>query len=51
MERLDADQRVDEMFLKLLERFASQDRNVSDKVSRSYAPAIFADEPEAKAAL
>jgi RecA-family ATPase len=50
LERMAADQRVDELFLNLLDRFESQGRNVSDKPSRSYAPAIFADEPEAKAA-
>jgi RecA-family ATPase len=50
LERVAADQRAEEVFIKILERFSAQERNVSDKVSRSYAPAIFAEEPEAKAA-
>jgi hypothetical protein len=49
LERMAADQRVDELFLKLLDRFNAQDRNVCDKAGRAYAPAVFANEPEAKA--
>jgi RecA-family ATPase len=41
---------VEDLFLQLLRRFAEQGRNVSDKRSPSYAPSLFADEPEAKAA-
>lgn len=50
LERLAADAEVDHLFLKLLRRFAEQGRNVSDKVSSSYAPTVFASEPEAKSA-
>jgi RecA-family ATPase len=45
-----ADAKADNLFLELLRRFATQGRNVTDKKGTSYAPAIFADEPEAKAA-
>lgn len=45
-----ADQRDDQLFLALLDRFEQAGRKVCDKVGTSYAPAKFADEPEAKAA-
>ena len=41
---------MDQLFLKLLRRSAEQGRHVSDKPSASYAPAVFVDDPEAKAA-
>ena len=50
LQRLADEQDVDHLFLKLLRRLADQGRNVSDKVSSSYAPSVFASEPEAKAA-
>jgi RecA-family ATPase len=50
LERLAAEERADTLFLTILRRFAEQGRNVSDKLSSSYAPSVFADEPEAKAA-
>jgi RecA-family ATPase len=39
-----------EVFLTLLRRFRDGNRNVSDKPSPTYAPAVFAQEPEAKGA-
>lgn len=39
-----------DVFLTLLKRFRSQNRNVGDKPSVSYAPALFAREDEAKRA-
>ena len=44
-----AAQRAKEVFLKLLNRFTREGRNVSDKKGTTYAPAIFAEEQEAKA--
>jgi RecA-family ATPase len=40
--------KADEVFLALLRRFSAANRIVSDKPSRSYAPALFAQEDEAK---
>src|SRR5262249_40125826 len=40
--------RADEAFLALLRRFSAANRNVSYKTSKSYAPALFAKEAEAK---
>jgi RecA-family ATPase len=48
LETLAAEQAIDFLFLKLLRRLTEQGRNVSDKKGTSYAPAIFAAEPEAK---
>ena len=51
LERLAAEQTVDNLFLVLLARFTRQGRNVSDKrTSNGYAPSCFASDPEAKAA-
>jgi hypothetical protein len=41
---------VEELFLRLLARFIDQKRNVSPNKSPIYAPAKFAEQPEAKAA-
>jgi len=41
---------VEDLFLDLLRRFAKQDRQVSPNKSPTYAPAKFAEQPEAKAA-
>jgi RecA-family ATPase len=49
-ERLAAEAEIDDLFIKLLRRFAERGRNVSDKVSPSYAPTVFAGEPEARKA-
>ena len=48
--RMAAEQEIDHLFLTLLRRLADQGRNVSDKVSPSYAPSVFANEPDALAA-
>jgi RecA-family ATPase len=48
LERLAEEEKIDELFLTLLRRYAKQGRNVSDKASSTYAPAQFAREPEAK---
>jgi RecA-family ATPase len=48
LERLREEEKADQLFLTLLRRFSKQGRNVTDKKGTSYAPAIFADEPEAK---
>lgn len=50
LERLAAEAEIDQLFLKLLRRFTDQGRNVSDKRCPTYAPSVFADEPEAKEA-
>jgi RecA-family ATPase len=47
LQRLAAEQEVDQLFMTLLHRFLAQGRVVSDKPSSAYAPAIFAKEPEA----
>jgi RecA-family ATPase len=39
---------MNDLFLELLRRFTAQGRNVSDKQGPSYAPAKFAQTPEAK---
>ena len=49
-EELAAQAEMDQLFLTLLRRFEDQGRNVSDKPSPTYAPAVFVSEPEAKAA-
>jgi RecA-family ATPase len=50
LERLRREQKVDELFLMLLNRWNEQGRNVSEKhKANSYAPGRFAEEPEAKA--
>jgi hypothetical protein len=50
LERIAAEQDVDHLFLKMLRRLTAQGRNVTDKKGTSYAPAIFADQPEIKEA-
>ncbi|MDF0523166.1 AAA family ATPase [Bradyrhizobium yuanmingense] len=44
-----ADQRSEQVFMNLLDRFTRGGRNVTDKKGTSYAPALFAKETEAKA--
>jgi RecA-family ATPase len=48
LDRMALEQRAEHVFLDLLRRFSTQNRNVSDKPSPSYAPARFAREDEAK---
>jgi RecA-family ATPase len=51
LERAARDQKMDDLFLTLLDRFMGQGRNVSDKkTAHTYAPSRFAEEREAKAA-
>jgi RecA-family ATPase len=48
MEKIATEQKTDALFLNLLKRLKEEGRNVTDKKGTSYAPAIFAAEPEAK---
>ena len=50
LEKAAAERKGEELFLTLLGRFNQQNRNTSDKIGPSYAPALFAKEAEAKAA-
>jgi RecA-family ATPase len=50
IERLKIEEEVEKLFLTMLRRFAKQGRNVTDKKGSTFAPAIFADQPEAKQA-
>lgn len=45
-----AERRIDDLFTKLLIRFTEQRRNVSHKKGTNFAPALFEEEAEAKAA-
>jgi hypothetical protein len=51
LDRIAQEARAKDVFLALLDRFTSANRNVSDKTGTSYAPALFAKEDEAKKAL
>jgi RecA-family ATPase len=42
------DQKADDVFMMLLRRYTEQGRRVCDKTGTTYAPAKFAEEPEAK---
>jgi len=48
LEQAAHDAKADEIFLELLRRLTAQNRHVSEKTGRSYAPAIFANEDIAK---
>jgi RecA-family ATPase len=49
LEKMTAEQKADNVFLDLLCRFTSQDRNTSERTSaNNYAPTLFAKEKEAK---
>jgi RecA-family ATPase len=50
LEKVAAESKADEVFLELLCRFEVEKRNVSHKVSPTYAPTTFAQEQEAKSA-
>jgi RecA-family ATPase len=50
IEKAAQDATADDVFLTLLKRFAASNRNVSDKASSNYAPALFAHEDEARRA-
>lgn len=48
-EKIAAERAVDELFLKLLDRFRDQGRNVSEKpTANNYAPKMFATDPDGK---
>jgi hypothetical protein len=49
LEQLARDQKADELFLRLLDRFNEQGRNVSHKkAAHNYAPTAFATDPDGK---
>jgi RecA-family ATPase len=50
LERLAIEAQIDQLFLTLLRRFTDAGRNISDKKSPTYAPKLFAEQPEAKEA-
>jgi RecA-family ATPase len=50
LERLAKEQATDHLFITLLRQFKSQGRTVSPNPSPSYAPAVFAEHPDAKKA-
>jgi hypothetical protein len=47
LEALAVEQRADDLFIMLLRRFATQERNVTDRPSATYAPAVFEKDPDA----
>jgi RecA-family ATPase len=47
LEQMAADHKIDELFLQLLGRFNGQNRNVSTSKGSTYAPKLFADQPDA----
>jgi hypothetical protein len=49
LDKIAAESAADDLFLKLLDRFQDQGRNVSDKPSaNNYAPKLFATDPDGK---
>ena len=50
LEKLAKEAIADETFLAILKRFAEANRNVSDRTGTNYAPALFAQEEEARKA-
>jgi RecA-family ATPase len=48
--RLAEDTKVDDLFLRLLDKFSAQGRDVRSTTGSGYAPAEFEDDPEAKIA-
>jgi hypothetical protein len=42
-----ADRRIDDLFVKLLERHIRQNQPVSPRSSKTFAPTVFAKHPEA----
>jgi hypothetical protein len=47
-DKLAADRQADEAFIKLLKRFNADNRNASEKSGTSYAPTLFAEQPDAE---
>jgi RecA-family ATPase len=50
LEKMAQDQKVEQLMLELLDRYERQGRTAGDKPGNSFAPAMFAQEPEAKTA-
>jgi RecA-family ATPase len=50
LSRLAEEAKVDDLFLRLLDKFAAQGRDVRETTGTGYAPGAFADDPEAKTA-
>jgi RecA-family ATPase len=48
LDKLAAEKKAEDVFMRLMKRFNSEGRNVSDKNGTSYAPAIFAAQPDAE---
>jgi hypothetical protein len=48
LDKMAADAKADDLFLTILKRFNAQNRNVSDKSGTSFAPALFAKDPDGK---
>jgi len=46
LDKLAAEQKANDVFLRLLKRFNSAGRNASDRSGTSYAPALFAQQPD-----
>jgi hypothetical protein len=46
LDKLASDAKIDEAFIEILKRFNAQGRNASSTTGTSYAPALFAREPE-----
>jgi RecA-family ATPase len=46
LDKMAAEAKADDVFLTLLKRFNSQGRNAADRKGTSYAPSLFADEPD-----
>jgi hypothetical protein len=43
---LAAEQKAEQVFMSILKRFNAQGRNAADRKGTSYAPALFAEEPD-----
>src|ERR1700730_16328961 len=46
LDKMAADAKADDAFLTILKRFNAQGRNAADRKGTSYAPALFAEEPD-----
>ena len=48
LDKLAAEAKADDVFLTLVKRYNAQERNAADKKRTSYAPALFAKEPDSQ---
>jgi hypothetical protein len=48
LHKLAAEQKAEDIFIQLVKRFNASGRNVSDRSGTRYAPAIFAEQPDAE---